>query len=120
MVQLVGYRMWNVAPKEAVITAKHALKGAKRAREEMSERVLEATWRELSDGDIAFLRAMLPDDEESSMRDIATRMGKPGSYVSTYRRRLLEQGVIGERRRGSVGFELPAFREFLAGKEDED
>lgn len=117
MLQLVGYRVWNVDPSAREITVEHARIGAERARAEMSDRVLEATWRELSDGDIAFLRAMLPDKNDSAIRDIAERMGKPSSYVSTYRRRLLEQGVIGERRRGVVGFELPAFKEFLESKE---
>ena len=33
-----------------------------------------------------------------------------------YKRRLLEDGVIGERGRGLVGFDIPAFREFLNEK----
>lgn len=38
-------------------------------------------------------------------------MGVASNYASQYKRRLLEDGVIGERRRG---FDIPAFREFLS------
>ena len=42
------------------------------------------------------------------------RMGVASNYASQYKRRLLEGGVIGERRRGLVGFDIPAFRELLS------
>lgn len=41
-------------------------------------------------------------------------MSVASNYASQYKRRLLEDGVIGERRRGLVGFDIPAFREFLS------
>lgn len=43
-------------------------------------------------------------------------MGVASNYASQYKRRLLEDGVIGERGRGLVGFDIPAFREFLNEK----
>ena len=76
--------------------------------------MLESTYRDLSDGDVAFLKAMLPDDGQSLMKDVATRMGKSRSYASAYRERLLRQGVIGEPDRNAVGFEPPGFREYFA------
>lgn len=42
-------------------------------------------------------------------------MGVASNYASQYKR-LLEDGVIGERGRGLVGFDIPAFREFLNEK----
>lgn len=114
--QLVGYQMWEAHSDEDVISTCDAEQGVQLARQEMKSRVLEATYRELSDGDLAFLSAMLPDGDEVNVRDIAARMGKSNSYVSIYRKRLLEQGVIGDRRRGVVGFELPVFKEFLKDK----
>lgn len=56
---------------------------------------------------------MLPDSGPSRVSEIAKRMGV---YASQYKRRLLEDGVIGERGRGLVGFDIPAFREFLNEK----
>ena len=41
-------------------------------------------------------------------------MGVASNYTSQYKRRLLEDGVIGKRGRGLVGFDIPAFREFLS------
>ena len=55
---------------------------------------------------------MLPDSGPSRVSEIAKRMG----VASQYKRRLLEDGVIGERGRGLVGFDIPAFREFLNEK----
>lgn len=117
MMQLVGYRSWNVRPNERTISVPDVREGASLARLEMRDRILETTYRELSDGDLRFLRAMLPDEHESRLSDIARRMGVTSSYASQYRRRLLEEGVIGERGRGVVGFDIPAFREFLAERE---
>ena len=57
---------------------------------------------------------MLPDSGPSRVSEIAKRMGS--NYASQYKRRLLEDGVIGERGRGLVGFDIPAFREFLSEK----
>ncbi len=51
------------------------------------------------------------------MANIADRMGKSRAYAGTYRKRMLRQGIIGERRRGYVGFDLPLFGEFLAQKD---
>ena len=73
-------------------------------------------YRELSDKDIEFLLAMLPDSGPSRVSEIAKRMGVASNYASQYKRRLLEDGVIGERGRGLVGFDIPAFREFLNEK----
>ena len=59
---------------------------------------------------------MLPDSGPSRVSEIAKRMGVASNYTSQYKRRLLEDGVIGERGRGLVGFDIPAFREFLKEK----
>ena len=82
----------------------------------MASASLETTYRELSDKDIEFLLAMLPDSGPSRTSEIAKRMGVASNYASQYKRRLLEDGVIGERGRGLVGFDIPAFREFLSEK----
>ena len=43
-------------------------------------------------------------------------MSVASNYASQYKRRLLEDGVIGKRGRGLDGFDIPAFREFLSEK----
>ena len=39
--------------------------------------------------------------------------------AAQYRKRLLDAGVIGERRRGVIGFDLPFFRDYLYEKKAE-
>lgn len=113
MMQLVGYRMWAVRPEADEISHEDVCLGIRRATVEMRERVLSVTWDELSEGDVAFLGAMMEDVGNSRMADIAARLGVSAGYAAQYRRRLLEAGVIGQRSRGVVGFELPGWREFM-------
>lgn len=113
MMQLVGFRTWAVHPENTVISADDVSAGIKLANAEMRARILETTYRELSKGDLKFLRAMLPDEDESTVATIAKRMGVKSNYAGQYKRRLLEQGVIGERGTSAVGFDIPGFRELL-------
>lgn len=113
MMQLIGFRSWDEHPDSESISSRDLDNGIETARSEMRSRIFDATYRELSDADIKFLFAMLVDEGDSCVGDVAERLGWSSSQTSQYRRRLLDAGVIGERRRGIVGFELPYFREFL-------
>lgn len=113
MMQLVGYRMWEQNPQKKAISSEDVHEGVELAKAEMENSVLEATYRTLSKGDLRFLQAMLKDDGDSSMVDIAQRMDESYAYAAQYKKRLLGQGVIGERSRGFVGFDIPLFKEYL-------
>ena len=113
MMQLVGYRIWAERPASEEISPDDVSRGVELARREMMEGILEYAYRELSKGDKRFLAAMLPDAKDSSLADIAERMGVKSNYASQYKRRLLEQGVIGEYQKGYVRFDMPSFREYL-------
>lgn len=113
MMQLVGYRVWNEDRAADEIALDDARAGIEMARGDMEQRIFSATYRELSNGDLRFLEAMLEDEGVSSMADIAQRMGVKANYAAQYRNRLLEQGVIGERGRGEVGFDIPLFDDYL-------
>lgn len=63
---------------------------------------------------------MSVDEGESKIADVAQRMGVKSNYASQYRARLIEQGIIGERGRGRVGFDLPYFKEYLEEGLDTD
>lgn len=116
MMQLVGYRSWDVSLGSCEITAKDVQRGVALAQGDLGQRVLEPTFYELSDGDLAFLRAMLEDQDVSLVADIAQRMGVASNYASQYRARLVEQGIIGTRGRGKIAFDMPNFKEFLLSK----
>lgn len=116
MMQLIGFRAWDENPESEEITAEDFENGIAIAREEMRSRIFESTYRELSSSDIAFLEAMLEDADESRISDLVERLQWSSSQVAQYRRRLIEAGVIGERRRGVIGFDMPFFREFMLEK----
>ena len=116
LMQLVGFQSWAQHPNEPIITLDDVKRGAGLAKRNFSERVLDATYYDLSPNDLRFLRAMLLDPEESRVADIAKRLGTTSNYTSTYKRRLIEQGVVGERGMRYVAFELPGFREYLEEK----
>ena len=119
MIQLVGYRVWEEANDSDAVTLRHAERGIAQALQEMDERILTATYRELSPGDVRYLAAILPDARESRTSDIAKRMGATSGYASKYKTRLLAQGVVNEPARGWVAFEIPGLREHLQHRLDE-
>lgn len=115
MMQLVGYRTWIAAEDSELIELEHVKRGAELAKRDFENGVIKKTLQDLSDNDVAFLEAMLPDEgEPSSMNDIAQRMGKSANYARVYRTRLVEQGLIMPARRGYVEFCMPLLREFMA------
>lgn len=118
MFQLVGYRSWNAARNEMTIDEVAVKKGAEIAKEELSQKIYDATFAELSEGDLVFLNAMTRTQSMTSRSEIAQRTGKTTNWISTYRKRLLEAGVIEEPRRGMYAFALPGFGEYLAEQEE--
>lgn len=114
LIQLVGYRAWDITPTAEEITAADMRLGIDSARAQMEDHVIAATYRELSAGDIAFLEAMAQDQGDSTTRDITARLGWSSSQVGQYRKRLIDAGAIGARRRGVVGFELPYLKSYVA------
>lgn len=118
MLQLVGYYAWDENPEALNLGTSEVAIGIATAQREMTYRVLDATLAELSPGDLRFAIAMLQDEGDSRIADIAVRLGRSSSVVAQYRKRLIEAGVIGRRTRGIVGFDLPYFREYLQEKQE--
>ena len=113
MLQLVGFRCWQASNLSGVISAEAAERGIEDAREDFRSHILEPTFRELSEVDVRFIEAMLADDRESRISDVAKRMGVESRYASKYRSRLLAEGVIEQVARGVVRFALPEFKAFV-------
>lgn len=116
MMQLLGYRAWRAAGTRPVIELRDVQSAAKVAQEELSHRVLDATFYELSKGDRAFLEGMLPDAKKTERQELAKRLEKKSSWVSTYKKRLLAAGVIEEPEPGVFTFALPGLRDYLKEK----
>lgn len=116
LLQLVGYRAWDLTSDSKEISSRDFDLGIKIARGEMDDRILAATYRELTAEGKRFLIAMLDDEEESTTADLVERLKRSPQQVSRYRRRMIDAGIIGERGRGLVAFELPFFRDYLAAQ----
>jgi len=114
LIQLIGYHMWRQSPEKKRITMPDVEKGIESAGEYMDRMILDTTVKDLSEKDMDFLLAMLPDHEYSNISDIINRLGVPASSASQYRLRLIKQGVIEEYGRGKVRFTLPLLREYIA------
>ena len=113
MLQLVGYRTWNMARGKKEVEVEDVVAASEIAQRELDERVFEATLFDLTPADVAFLKAMLQDDGPTLQADLANRLKRKSGHVSKYKKRLLQQGVIEERVKGRLEFCLPGFREYL-------
>ncbi|MDR1188591.1 MAG: ATP-binding protein [Bifidobacteriaceae bacterium] len=114
LIQLVGYHLWRSAREDAAIGVRDAERASLAAQADMDRMILDNTIHELSKKDLAFLVAMTEDGDESSMGDIAKRMGASPSLAGKYRRRLMDQGLIADSGYGRVRFELPMLRRYAA------
>ena len=113
LIQLVGDQMWRQDPDAATITAEHVASGLAAARREIGAGVHEPALNDLSETDREFVKAMAPDQQESAVADIESRMGRDHGYVSRYRSRLIVAGIVEPTRRGYLDFTIPYLREFV-------
>ncbi len=112
--QLVGFRAWNASGTSEHLTLKDVKEGTQIAKAELRDRIFDSTIEELSQGDQEFLSAMSKTQEYTLRSDIASKTGRDSSWISRYKKRLLEAGVIEEPRAGKFKFSLPGFAEYLA------
>ena len=111
MIQLVGFHAWRVRedPDEP-ISVEHVRAGAVEADHAMIDQIARPIWNRLSLMDRRFLAAMLPDDPDSSVADIAERIERSRQYARTYRRRLIAAGAISPTTKSRVRFRHHALR----------
>lgn len=119
MFQLVGYRAWNAAGAKKAIDQQSARQGIRLAKEELENRIFDATYQEFSRGDIEFLEAMAAIGGSVPRSALQNELGKSSSHISTYKRRLLEAGVIDEKAQGLFSFALPGFGAYIAAKRNQ-
>ncbi len=113
LIQLVGYHIWKQSPETKAISLSDAISGMESASEHMERMILDTTVKDLSEQDLAFLIAMLPDPEVSRIADIGARMNVSSAIAGQYRLRLISQGAVEEYGRGKLRFALPLLREYL-------
>lgn len=115
--QLVGYRSWNAAGESLTLTSKDVEQGIRLASEEFKSKIFAETLAELSKADMALARAIAAEGESARRESVMKRLGKSSSHISTYKKRLLEAGVIEEPQRGVFKFALPGLGTYIKEQE---
>ncbi|MDR0834684.1 MAG: ATP-binding protein [Candidatus Symbiothrix sp.] len=111
LIQLLGYYLWQISGSR--VTPKNFKEAVVRSKVELFRNVHELILDSLSPKDRDFIFAMSHDDVESNFSDIVERMGKKKNYISNYRKRCLEAGVIKATGYGKISYTLPYMKEFL-------
>jgi hypothetical protein len=112
LIQLIGYHLWRQSDRKNINT-EDVTAGIAAAREDMNEMILDATLRNISEQDMAFLLAMARDKGDSRIADIADRMGTNAKNAGQYRLRMIDQGIISAAGRGFVTITIPMLKELL-------
>jgi len=113
--QLIGYHVLDLAMGRNLIDDVLANQAIYIARNKMIDNVFSPVLKPLSSRDKDFLTAMSEDKEVSNITDIQGRMGVSKGYAQTYRRRLLEAGIISSPGLGKLEFAVPYLGEYLRG-----
>jgi len=113
MIQLVGYNIWRQNPQNKAVSFEDVEHGIKLAESDMQRMIFDSTLMDLSEQDIRFLVTLARLNRESDTAQIASAWGRDVNYTSKYRKRLLEQGIIGERMLGKIDFDIPMLREYI-------
>lgn len=115
-VQLIGHHAWRRAAPEKRIRRVDVEEAANIADRVMGEQLFTPLWAGMSPVDRAVVEAMALDEESSSLRDLARRIGADSSYLSTYVGRLAAAGVADRPAPGRVGFVHDAMRDWVRAR----
>lgn len=102
------------------VERRHVLDGGSQALEDAIDALIRPTWNRLSDIERGFLAAMAEDAGPSSVIDLAERLGVSKQYINSYRRRLIDRGLIQPAGRGWLQFTIGGMARWVAGETDLD
>ena len=108
MIQLCGYHMWNCLCDQ--MTDEEALTRTMQfALNDLYAYVIEPIYDSLTSREQDFLNAFVVGDKEAevSISSVIERTGMIKQNVDTYKRRLLNYGLVHQPRRGMLSFTLP-------------
>lgn len=123
MVQLVGYYAWQVAARSGAesVSEEAARKGIQAALDSFNAMVIAPALRRVSERQFQYLAAMAQcEGVDIANGDIAKKMGLSASKVGSYRKRLIDAGLIEPARYGRVSFAIPYMRDYLLETVQED
>lgn len=111
--QLIGYYLIQYTPDGGTVDASIMDKAERSSMGDMENNVFKPILNPLSDNDKLFLKTMAKHGETVSTAKLKVALGKKGTALQPYRKRLLEGGVIEAPRRGELIFAVPYLSEYL-------
>ena len=115
LLQLIGYHMLKFLNGERKLTATTVELAVSNSKRALASDVILPCLNPLSAEDKRFLKAMAIDIDESRVLDIQDRLQVGKSHVQTYRRRLLEAGLVHSSSRGVLAFSIPYLGQYIRG-----
>lgn len=113
--QLIGYNMLKFLGSENTLTETIVELAVTNSKKALINDVFLPCLNPLSVEDKRFLKAMAADSDESRVSDIRDRLKADKSHVQTYRRRLIDAGVIHSASYGCLAFTIPYLGQYLRG-----
>ena len=103
-IQSLGFHLWNASKADSEVEEAHLTEAIDGMERDRDENVTTPTWHKLSPKSRAFLAAMSEDLDKSLMSLIVQRMDTTPAIANTYRKRLINEGVIMAAGHGVVAF----------------
>lgn len=113
MMQLIGHYLVLGATDDGALPESAFTFATEKAKDDFMNDICQTSLAPLSDKDIAFLAAMAMDGDATEISAVMSRLNCSNSLAQTYKRRLIQAGIISQPRRGVVQFEVPYLREYL-------
>ena len=114
LLQLLGYYLVEYTPEGDLISDSILARARDAAVADLDESVFGAMLRPLSRADVDFLRAMSLDaGKPTRVGDLEERLGVSQGHVQSYRKRLIDAGLITSPRRGELSFVIPQLSAYL-------
>lgn len=113
LAQLIGDLAWRANAQTPEISLADVQGAYRKARRTMGSHILEPSLRDLSNTDRTVLAAIAASPGPAKIADLRRVLGVEPRYMSVYRQRLLDAGMIYAVKHGVVDIALPYLREYL-------
>ena len=113
LMQLIGHYLVISAEEGDAVSDLQFSTALQKSKDVFMNDICETALAPLSDKDIAFLAAMAADGETTDISSVISHLRCTNSMAQTYKRRLIQVGIIQQPRRGKLSFAVPYLRNYL-------
>ena len=112
-VQSCGYFAWEQRTSSTLISDEDAMIATRLAQDEVDSGLYRSRWDRATDAQRRFMEAMSLDEGASLMDDLAWRLGRKPSSLTSVRKRLVDAGLIYAPRTGQLDFTVPGMGRYI-------